>query len=143
MIRTFLLMFVLAGFSTAPLLPPDFTLTAEQCRGYGIQAEGEPTGKVVAQFNHIPDRCFEGIPDEHWPEGCSIETGDHEYAIYYERGLKSCAPQHEWCHAAFDKFGHTTRFDLHIFQGDRFAACPPGGWSLRQWLHDKTGGLTH
>ena len=117
----FVLLFLLpVGCSVLPE-----QLTAEQCRGHGVAAEGEITGKVVSSefgtFGKIRKECGSHA------QGCTKGVNDtfpdasHQYKIYYAE--HKCAPQHEACHAMYEVRTHTRAFTLQYMQGNNQAAC--------------------
>ena len=126
-----LMVLFLAG-CTVPV--QEFTaMTPEQCRMYGVAVHDSDiiTGEVVRSEFHtlagVEDICGEIYGQ--LVNGCARDVDQrtfpsptHQYWIVYAE--HKCIPFHEYCHAIYERRGHTVTFNLRAMQGDILAACP-------------------
>lgn len=107
-------------------------LTPAQCRTFGVAvADAAPvTGQIVSsQFGTFTTTERECYGSYGWLySGCAVPvegniwpSPSHQYRIWYAD--HKCTPQHEACHALYERQHHTVQFDLEVMQGNRFPAC--------------------
>ncbi len=123
---------LLTGCTMQPVLPPDFTPSAELCRAYGVEAYGEITGTIIEEqhvWGHdVQKGCNQPLKAVH---GCAMPQGNNEWVLVHDAPLRSCIPQHEGCHALNETPWHTLDYLTRLRAGDMYAAC---GYYRGKWL---------
>ena len=107
-------------------------MTPEQCRAYGVAVHDNDviTGTVIgSRFGTLADMQREcgfdgaaGCTRAHGVEPPSWPSATGEYDVWYSE--RQCIPFHEFCHAQYQRKGHTTSYIVRSLQGDKLAACP-------------------
>jgi hypothetical protein len=104
-------------------------LTPLECRAYGVNvSDGQQiTGSIVSSRFVTLGKMYKECEGDH-RQGCAkginkvFPDPEHKYEIWYAE--HKCVPWHEACHALYETWDHTEKFNLRTMQGDKLAACP-------------------
>jgi len=124
-IFTVIPLFVMSACAPVQIIDP-LSMTAAECRTFGVEALGAPTGRVTSIINDVRP-CQALSP---WIAlGCAVpaekdKISSADWTVYTTGSSRDCVTQHEACHARFETSNHTVKYFIRQVQGVAFAACP-------------------